>query len=83
MARQCPCASNAASSIGRDEDSSEVARAVLVLRRWSTIRCFKIPTSQVRSLDRPANLSQPRRASRNVSCTSSAASSGTRTRSNA
>lgn len=46
MARQCPCASNAGSSIGRDEDSSAVARSALVLRRWSTIRCFKIPTSQ-------------------------------------
>ena len=77
MARQCPCASNAGSSTGRDKDSSDSRAFAVVLRRWSTIRCFRIPTSQVRSLDRPAKLSQPRRASRNVSCTSSAASSGT------
>jgi len=68
--RQCPRASNAGSSNGRDEASSDADRSRMVLRRWSMIRCFKIPTSQVRSLDLPAKPSQPRSASRNVSCTS-------------
>ncbi len=83
VARQCPRASNAGSSNGRDEASPDAERSRVVLRRWSMIRCFKIPTSQVRSLDRPAKPSQPRSASRNVSCTSSAASCGERTRNKA
>ena len=44
--------------------------------RWRRVQMLQDPTSQVRWLERSAKLPQPLSASRNVSCTRSAANSG-------
>ena len=44
---------------------------------------FRMPTSQLRSEERPPNFSRERTAATNVSCTRSSATLGTRTRTSA
>ena len=68
-------AGSSASSIG----SAPAGRSRATRRRWSSSLCRRIPTSQVRSVDRPENRPRPRRAARKVSCTRSAARSASRT----